>query len=74
MTSIEAIYQGGVFRPVGAIELPEGQRVRLRVEPLARDADEDAWWEETRQHRQKLLDKYGVFPDSTPDIAADRMR
>lgn len=35
MTSIEAIYQGGVFRPVGAIELPEGQRVRLRVEPLA---------------------------------------
>lgn len=31
---IEAIYTGGVFKPVADLTLPEAQRVRLIVEPL----------------------------------------
>ena len=30
---VDAIYQQGVFRPVGPLALPEGTRVHLRVEP-----------------------------------------
>jgi predicted DNA-binding antitoxin AbrB/MazE fold protein len=37
MTIIEAIYEGGVFKPVGPVALPEKQRVRLDVRPV--DAD-----------------------------------
>lgn len=29
---VDAIYQQGVFRPVGPLVLPEGTRVHLRVE------------------------------------------
>jgi predicted DNA-binding antitoxin AbrB/MazE fold protein len=27
------MYQGGVFKPLGALGLPENQRVRLSVQP-----------------------------------------
>ena len=35
MTQVEAIYQNGVFRPLQKVGLPENQRVRLSVEPVA---------------------------------------
>lgn len=31
---IEAIYEGGVFKPLEAVALPEGQKVSLTVEPV----------------------------------------
>jgi predicted DNA-binding antitoxin AbrB/MazE fold protein len=31
-TTVEAIYQDGVFRPVGTVDLPENQRVEIVVE------------------------------------------
>ena len=31
MTTVEAIYQGGVLRPIGPVDLEEGARVRLLV-------------------------------------------
>jgi predicted DNA-binding antitoxin AbrB/MazE fold protein len=31
--TVEAIYKQGVFKPLHEIALPEGQKVRLRVEP-----------------------------------------
>lgn len=31
-TVIEAVYEGGVFRPLGRVDLPEGKRVRVIVE------------------------------------------
>jgi predicted DNA-binding antitoxin AbrB/MazE fold protein len=31
MREIEAVYEGGVFRPVGPVELPEHTRVRVSV-------------------------------------------
>jgi len=72
MTTVEAIYEDGVFKPVGPIALPEKQRVQLDIRPL--DADALAWFAEMRQARERLAAKYGLFPDSTPDIAADRRR
>jgi predicted DNA-binding antitoxin AbrB/MazE fold protein len=73
MTKVEAIYQGGVFRPLHEIELPENQRVRLSVEALVA-ADVEAWLAEVQEMRQRIIAQRGYFPDSTLDIAEDRRR
>jgi predicted DNA-binding antitoxin AbrB/MazE fold protein len=39
---IEAVYEQGSFKPVEPVELPEGQRVTLSVEPRALTPDEAA--------------------------------
>ncbi len=38
--SIEAVYERGVFKPLDPVELKDGQRVSLSVEPLALAPDE----------------------------------
>ena len=73
MPQIEAIYQGGVFKPLGAVTLPENQRVRLDVRPVGVD-EVNAWLEEVLQVQQRIIEHRGFFPDSTPDIAQDRAR
>ncbi len=73
MTPIEAIYQNGVFRPIGQVGLPENERVRLHVESLARQ-DIPAWLDEMRELQQRIVAERGLFPDSTSDIAKDRLR
>ena len=55
------------------VVLPENQRVQLDVKLMERD-DMLAWLEKAKQNQQSILDRYGVLPDSTPDIADDRMR
>jgi|tagenome__1003787_1003787.scaffolds.fasta_scaffold8695516_1 predicted DNA-binding antitoxin AbrB/MazE fold protein len=72
-TTVEAVYQGGVFKPVGPVDLPENQRVQLDVRPMTADAIR-AWLEEARKLQEELRAKYGTFPDSTPQIAEDRRR
>jgi len=73
MNQIEAIYENGVFRPLGPVELRDKERVRLSVEPVARP-DMLEWLERVRKHRQEFVAKHGFLPDSTPDIAEDRLR
>ena len=73
MTQVEAIYQNGVFRPLQKVGLPENQRVRLSVEPVAA-ADVRAWLARVQQRRQRIIAERGYFPDSAPDIAEDRRR
>jgi predicted DNA-binding antitoxin AbrB/MazE fold protein len=73
MPVIDAIYTNGAFRPVGPVDMPENQRVRLTVEPVDLAAIEK-WRAEIKALQEYQLAKYGVFPDSTPDIAADRRR
>jgi predicted DNA-binding antitoxin AbrB/MazE fold protein len=72
MTTIEAIYENGVFKPVEPVVLPEKERVRLQVEVLSPDGR--AWFAEMRESRARLQEKYGAYPDSTKDIAEDRRR
>ena len=73
MTQVEAIYQNGVFKPVGEVTLPENQRVRLEVRPIV-TTDFHAWLERVREHQQQIVAEYSVLPDSTPIIAEDRRR
>ena len=73
MNQIEAIYQDGVFKPLGPVELKENERVRLSVEPVARP-DLLAWLKRVQKNRAEFISKHGYLPDSTPDIAEDRLR
>jgi predicted DNA-binding antitoxin AbrB/MazE fold protein len=73
MTQVDAIYQGGVFKPLGPVGLSENQRVLLQIEPAGQE-DALAWMERVSKHREQLAAKYGILPDSTKDIAEDRTR
>jgi predicted DNA-binding antitoxin AbrB/MazE fold protein len=73
MTQIEAIYQGGVFKPLGAVQLAENQRVTLTVQPFEPE-DVRAWLSRVQEMHRAFFAKHGYLPDSTPDIAEDRMR
>ncbi len=73
MTVIDAIYHDGVFKPLGEVGLPKNQHVRLMFEP-AGIADARAWLDEVRRFREEVARTRRVFPDSAPDIAADRAR
>ncbi len=75
MSQVEAIYQNGVFKPLDRVELTENQRVRLDVQPID-EQDVLAWLERTQRHRDAILKRRGgvPLPDSTPDIAEDRLR
>jgi predicted DNA-binding antitoxin AbrB/MazE fold protein len=73
MTTVEAIYEDGVFKPIAPVALPDKQRVRLSVRPLPA-ADVQTWLDEAKRLRDELQAKYGIFEDSTPLIAEDRMR
>jgi predicted DNA-binding antitoxin AbrB/MazE fold protein len=34
MTQVEAIFQEGMFKPLGPVELADNQRVRLSIQPI----------------------------------------
>jgi predicted DNA-binding antitoxin AbrB/MazE fold protein len=73
MTTVEAIYEGGVFRPVGPVRLPDRQRVQLSITPVA-PATGPEWLDELRRERERVAAAYGPFPDTTALIAEDRRR
>ena len=73
MPVIEAIYQGGVFKPLKEVRLLENQRVFLDIQTPTRQ-DAPAWLAEVRELQQRIVAQRGYFPDSTLDIAADRVR
>lgn len=73
MPAIEAIYQGGVFKPLNEIDLPENQRVLVSPQPTA-DPIAIAWFEEMKEFHERMIAERGYLPDSTPDIAEDRLR
>jgi predicted DNA-binding antitoxin AbrB/MazE fold protein len=70
---LDAIYQNGVFRPLEPVGLKENQRVSLSVEATRRE-DALAWIEDVSRFREEVAARSGILPDSTLDIAADRMR
>lgn len=71
MSQIDAIYQDGVFKPLSPIVLPENQRVQLEINPVG-SAQKAAWIEAVLERKRCFVEKHGLLPDSTPDIAADR--
>ena len=73
MGQVEAIYQHGVFRPLGQVRLPENQRVRLHVEPVPASNGPN-WLDDARKLQKQLTDRGVILPPSECDIAADRNR
>ena len=74
MSQIEAIYRHGVFEPLEPVDnLEEEQRVRLSVERAEKETIE-TWLGRVRELQTSIFSRQGFLPDSTPGIAADRMR
>ncbi len=73
MTQVEAVYRQGKFEPLGPVDLAEEQRVTLRIEGEAK-LDLETWFKETRALRDAIARRAGILPDSTLDIAEDRLR
>jgi len=76
MSQVEAIFEGGVFRPLAAVNLREHERVILKVEPAKKPSMAE-WLERTRKHHEQILARrgpLGPLPDSTPLIREDRNR
>ncbi len=73
MQTIDAVFTGGKFEPLGPVNLPENERVRLtfqRSDPAAALK----WFEEAEAACDRMRLQFGVLPDCAPDIAADRRR
>ncbi len=63
--TMEAVFEAGVFRPVGPIELPDAQRVRLTVEPIGNGivTDRVAALEKLRRGIKEMnFQSVGPFP------------
>ena len=73
MTTLEAIYENGVFKPIGPVALAEKQRVRLRIDPIPQE-DALTRIEAIRSFHREWIAERGPLPDTTPDIAEDRRR
>ncbi len=73
MTQIDAIYRGGIFQPLQPVQLSEEQRVRLSIEPTPTGQPID-WLTRVRELQAGVVGRAGFLPDSTADIAADRLR
>lgn len=39
--TLEAVYENGVFKPLSSPEIPNGQQVRLMIEPLSQSSPDD---------------------------------
>jgi predicted DNA-binding antitoxin AbrB/MazE fold protein len=73
MASVDAVYQNGVFKPLRPVGLPENQHVQLDIR-VAPASDVGVWLAEAQRLQATIAAQFGTLPDSTPDIAADRMR
>lgn len=73
MSTVEAIFTSGVFKPLSEVALADNQRVRLTIEPTGAPPP-PSWLEMVREFQRQLVANHGVLPDSTPEIAADRRR
>ncbi len=73
MSTVEAIYVGGVFQPLDDVALKSNQRVRLFFSP-SYPKDVASWLTRISTFQKRLIKSHGVLPDSTLDIAAERAR
>ncbi len=73
MSEVEAVYEDGVFKPLGKVDLTEHQRVRLSIRAVD-PGDWKAWLERVQEVQRRFIEQHGYLPDSTPEIRADRYR
>lgn len=70
---LEAIVENGVLRPLDRLPFAEQQHVWVRVEPLEAH-DVRRWLAQVVRHQKAVLDRQPPLPDSSQDIAEDRLR
>lgn len=75
-TTIDAVFSGGVLRPLGEVKLEENQQVRLTITPVPKQLPPEVveWMARAAASRQALFEKYGYFDDSTEIIREMRDR
>ena len=73
LATVDAVFAGGVFRPLGDVSTTENQRVRLTIQPMNTPAQSD-WLTEVTDFQRQVTDRHGTLPDCAPQIAADRQR
>ncbi len=73
MSHIEAIYRHGVFEPLEPVHLHEEQRVQLNVESVGEQSIQ-SWLGQVQAMQAVVIQRNGSLPDSSKEIAADRMR
>ena len=73
MSIIEAVYRNGVFEPLEPVNLREEVRVQVHVDSNQKEAMEE-WIKKANALKEEFVRKHGYLPDSTPDIAEDRLR
>jgi predicted DNA-binding antitoxin AbrB/MazE fold protein len=74
MQTVEAIYQGGVFKPLRELQLPENERVILTVQQQTSKEAALAWIKRVTEAQERFVAERGYLSGVTEDIAADRMR
>jgi predicted DNA-binding antitoxin AbrB/MazE fold protein len=72
MTTVRAIYQNGVFRPLVPVVVPENEIVEIAIQPAANAAPD--WVLRLREVRERIGAGKPLFPDSSLEIAEDRKR
>ncbi len=73
MNVISTQFTGGVFVPLEPVEIEEGTKIQVQIRSQS-DLDWKEWMKSAAINRQKIMDRVGVLPDSTPEIRADRYR
>ncbi len=73
MGQIKAVYRHGVFEPLEPVNLPEEQHVQVSIEPTG-DQTAQSWLKKVRALQADVVCRRGPLPDSTSEIAADRLR
>ena len=71
MNTVEAVFDNGVFKPLGPVAIRDHQRVRLSIETIE-PLDLASWLSAVRDFHRHLIADHGVLPDSTAEISADR--
>ncbi len=61
-TAIDAVYEGGLLRPLQPLSLPEHAHVRISVETLPIDAERTEW---LNQSERRLLE---VWDNDADDV------
>ena len=72
-TTMEAVVENGLLRPLQNLPFADRERVMIRVERIE-SPDVAGWLAAVDRHQKSVLDREGILPDSTLDIAEDRMR
>lgn len=72
-TTVDAVYRHGVFEPLQPVNLPEDQQVRIHIAARSAETPQE-WLVRVQQRQAAMLRRGGPLPDSTPEIAADRLR